>query len=445
MSRRAWVVGLLTGVVLLAGLGAVAVDRWWPRCGEDVVGLPAGDSTSPFLDARERSEQPDRDRDALVAALTEAPAPFGEVVGAVGYHYEQWAQVDSFAQGVGVRTRDNPDFTMLDDRTLEPRWSVEVRARRSAYDASERRYLVATLPADRAPEVVALDAGSGARQWCTDLDGEPVGAGDAFATQFATDGGVVVLTGGAEGAERLTRLAGRDGEPVWTHRRDADAGDFLGDLGQGVLLAGGEQHELLVDPVTLADRTAGQALVAVSVRDGEQRWSRRTAAGSGLHVVGTDPDAGLAILEEWSGGDRPRGRLLALDRDGETAWSVRPPGRLPFDATLRAGRVLVRSGTSWAGYDATDGRRLWQRRVPGRPQFLPYGFQLDSVPLLDGDHVLVGGTTALHTLDLRDGSMTAAPLPTDGINTTYWPYQLAATDRLIAVATNTGAAVVRRE
>jgi hypothetical protein len=91
------------------------------------------------------------------------------------------------------------------------------------------------------------------------------------------------------------------------------------------------------------------------------------------------------------------------------------------------------------------GRRLWQRGVPARPQFLPYGFELDSVPLLDGDHVLIGGTTALHTLDLRTGAMTSAPLPTDGINTTYWPYQLAVSDGLIAVATNTAAVVVRRE
>ena len=39
--------------------------------------------------------------------------------------------------------------------------------------------------------------------------------------------------------------------------------------------------------------------------------------------------------------------------------------------------------------------------------------------------------------------MTSAPLPTDGINTTYWPYQVAVTDRLIAVATNTGASSAR--
>ena len=39
----------------------------------------------------------------------------------------------------------------------------------------------------------------------------------------------------------------------------------------------------------------------------------------------------------------------------------------------------------------------------------------------------------------------AAALPTDGISTTYWPYQLAVTDTQIAIATNTGAVVVDRE
>ena len=105
----------------------------------------------------------------------------------------------------------------------------------------------------------------------------------------------------------------------------------------------------------------------------------------------------------------------------------------------------MRAGERWSAYDLTDGHRLWQRSVQARPQFLPYGFELDSVPLLDADHVLIGGTTALHTLDLGTGGMTEAALPTDGINTTYWPYQLAVTGDAIGVVTNTGAVVARRE
>ena len=92
-----------------------------------------------------------------------------------------------------------------------------------------------------------------------------------------------------------------------------------------------------------------------------------------------------------------------------------------------------------------DGHRLWARTLPTRPQFLPYGFQLDDVPLLDADHALVGTTTGLRVLDLSTGDFTAtAPLPTDGINTTFWPYQVAVSDHLVAVATNTSAVVLSR-
>ena len=92
-------------------------------------------------------------------------------MGAVGYHYEQWAQLSAYAQGIGVRTRDNPDFTMLDDDGLRPLWSVQVDTQRSTYDASEDTYLVATLPKQGAPDLVALDAYTGERRWCASLGG----------------------------------------------------------------------------------------------------------------------------------------------------------------------------------------------------------------------------------------------------------------------------------
>jgi outer membrane protein assembly factor BamB len=225
---------------------------------------------------------------------------------------------------------------------------------------------------------------------------------------------------------------------------DADSGDFLGDLGDGTLLAGGRAQFELFDPAAMADREEGPALVLLKAKDGSTVWTRREPAGADVHVVGTDPDSGTAVVQEWSG-TAQTARLTAIDREGKNVWSVVPaPGKV-FDAALRTGRVLVRAGNLWSAYDLADGHRLWQRSVPASPQFLPYGFELDSVPQLDQDHVLIGGTTALHTLDLNTGAMTSAPLPTDGINTTYWPYQVAVSDRLIAIATNTGAVVVRRE
>jgi outer membrane protein assembly factor BamB len=438
------VIGLVAGAVVLAGAGAVAVTRLGHECGGAVESIPASSSTSPFLDADERAEQPDRDRDRLVAALEAAPPPFGEVLGAVGYHYEQWAQVSAYAQGIGIRTRDNPDFTMLDEAKLQPMWSVEVRTKKSTYDASDRSYFVATLPPDTAPDVVRLSADTGRRQWCAALEGPRVGGDDPFATQILPDQSVAVLGPSDGEKERLFRLSAEDGSELWARSFDADSGDFLGEMGEDTLLVGGREQFRLFDPESLADRPEGPALVIVSTKDGRTIWTKRAPAGSDLHVLGTDPEARRAFVQERTADDG-QARLTALNSDGDQIWSTTPTREATFDAALMSGRILVRAGNRWSAYDTEDGRRLWTRLLPERPQFLPYGFELNSVPLLDPDHALIGGTTALHTLDLRTGAMTSARLPTDGINTTYWPYQVAVSGGLIAVATNTGAVVVRRE
>ena len=430
-------------LALVAAAG-FAYARSRKPCGAEVTSLSASRSSSPFLDAEEQSQQPDPNRDELVRTLAADPAPVGEVLGAVGYHYEQWAQVSAYAQGVGVRTRDNPDFTMLDDETLRPRWSVEVDTKQSTYDASDRRYLVATLLSDTSPDLVSLDADTGRRVWCVPLGGDTVRPSDPFATQVLDDEDVAVL-GPAEGQkERIVRLSSREGSVVWERTLDAGSGDFIGDMGDGTLLAGGREQFRLFDPASLEKRKEGTSFVLLSARDGSTIWSRTAPDASDAHVVGTDPGTGLAVLQEWRA-QRGRAELRTINRQGDQEWYAVPAGGAPFDAALRSGRVLVRAGNQWSAYDVASGRRLWRRNVPAEPQFLPYGFELDSIPMLDPDHALIGGTTALHTLDLRTGTMTSAPLPTDGINTTYWPYQVAVTDRLIAVATNTGAVVVRRE
>ena len=174
----------MAGALVLGGVATVVVPRLLPGCGKDITEVSAAKSSSPFLDADERAEQPDRDRDKLVAALEAAPPPFGEVLGAVGYHYEQWAQVSAYAQGIGVRTRGNPDFTMLDEEELAPMWSAAVRTRKSTYDASDRSYFVATMPSDAPPDLVRLSADTGKRKWCATLEGPRVGGDDPFATQI---------------------------------------------------------------------------------------------------------------------------------------------------------------------------------------------------------------------------------------------------------------------
>jgi outer membrane protein assembly factor BamB len=215
-------------------------------------------------------------------------------------------------------------------------------------------------------------------------------------------------------------------------------------MGGQTLLVGGRPQFELFDAQAMSRRRAGPALVLVRAGDGSTVWTRQAPAGVDVHVLGTDPDSRTAFVQEWNSTTKST-RLLALDEQGNQLWYAVPARGGYFDAALRSGRILVRAGNRWSAYDITNGDLLWQRTMPNRPQFLPYGFELDSVPLLDDDHVLLGTTTALRTLDLSTGAMTSAALPTDGINTTYWPYQVAVSPGLIAVATNTGAAVVRRE
>lgn len=444
VSRRTWVVGAVAGAVVLAGGGALAVDRLLPRCGDTVTSLSAAASSSPFLGAADQRAQPDRDRDRLVRTLAADPAPVGEVVGAVGYHYEQWAQVSAYDQGIGVRTRDNPDFTMLDDRTLEPRWSVQVSTPRSAYDASRRTYLVTTMPSGSAPDVVSLDADTGKRRWCATLGEVPVGGSDPFATQILDDGSVIALSPGPGSKEQVRRLDARDGSVTWERTIDADAGDFVGAVGARGVLVGGRDAAELLDDAALDRRADGNALVMLDARDGSTTWSRPLPRGEDVHVIGVDGGSGATFVQERHSGDLS-GKIVAFDVDGNPSWSVVPARNSAYDVTLRGGRLLVRQQAGLSAYAASDGRRLWTRTVPARPQYFPYGFELDAVPSLDADHLLLGTTAALRTLDLRTGDLASAALPTDGINTTYWPYQVAVSAGLIAVATNTGAVVVRRE
>ena len=364
--------------------------------------------------------------------LERGDGPVGEVLGAVGYDYEQWAQVGGYAQGIGVRTRDDPAFTMLDDGTLAPRWSVSVGTQRSTYDADDTRYVVLTLPTDRSPDVVVLDADTGRRQWCVRLGSEPLSRESEVATALLDDGLVVLAD------DRLTRL-GADG-PTWEREVRLTGTDHLGPFADGLLVGGTALPDLL-DPAALERREAGPALALVDPSEGRIRWTTRTPAGTGVSVVGTSEDR--AVLTRWRSGDT-EGTLVALDPQGREAWSVVPARGTAYDATVLAGRVLVRAGERWSAYDVQDGRRLWTFTVPTSPQFLPYGAALAAVPLLDQDHALVAGTDALHVLDLRTGRRASTPLPTDGVSTTFWPYAVALSPSLVAVATNTATVVARR-
>ncbi len=440
MSRRGWVALGVVAVLVLGAAVVVGLARSRHGCGSAVTSVSAARSDSPFLGAAGRKQQPDANRDRAVASLGTAPSPpFGPVLGAVGYDYQQWAQLSSYAQGIGVRTRDNPDFTMLDDHTLKPLWSVQVDTKRSTYDADDSTYLVATLPRTGSPDLVALDARTGRRTWCASLGGPHVSGSHPLATQMLADGGVVVLGPGSHGRQRVVRLDAH-GDRTWVREVQAEKGDYLGLAGEGLLVAGGRPAYELADQQAL--HGSASRIVALDLGTGHTVWQTPELQDAGSHVVGTD-NGSVVVLQRTAGEGAEE--LVAYDEEGAVTWSVLPTLPAPLDVAMRSGRVLVRQGDRIAAYDASTGRLLWQRALPSTPQLLPYGFELDSQPLLDDDHLLLGTTTGLRELDLRTGAFAAtAPLPTDGINTTFWPYAVVVSPGLIGVATNTSAVVMRR-
>lgn len=423
--RRWWLVGavVLLLVATAAGVWLVAGTGGRP-CGESVTSRGAAGSTSPF------------DVDDAPPPLTGALGEVGEVLGSRGYDYDQEVQLSAFATGLGVRLRDENRFTMLGPGSegLTALWSVSVGTRASTFDADEETYAVLTLPDDDAPELVALDLATGERSWCSRLETDP-GADAVVSTQLLGDGSVAVLL--ERGGSRDLLRAGADGG--W--RVEPGAGDFLGLLGEDRLLVGGSDLPSALDPDRLAGLAAGPRLVAVDVADGQPVWSHQEPEGVDLSVVGTTPDR-VVVVRTTSGGAEPE--LVALDHEGREAWSRTPTRGTAFDATVRGGRVVVRAGTSWSAYAADDGAPLWDFAVPENPQLLPYGAVLDAMPSLDPDTLLVPGTQALVELDLTTGERAEVPLPVDGLSTTYWPYRVVAPPGLLAVATNTGAVVVRR-
>lgn len=442
-SLRRWLVVAVAAVLLLGSAGyGVGRHYWDHRCGAGVQ--PLAPASSPFLDARQRAVRPDAHRDRLVRVVSSWHGPFGRVLGAAGYDYDQYLHVGALPGGLAVWTRDSPDMAFLESGPVagRARWGVRTDTRRSAWDAGSGRFLDIAMPRHQPPSMVALSLADGHPLWCARLGSQPVGQDDPLATVPLAGGDVAALTPGLPGQVWLSRLSGADGSLRW-RRAVRAGGDFLGDLAGGTLVAGGVPAWRLVDRAWLRDQPQRTTVAAVSTASGALRWTWQSPAGSAVHVLGTDPASGRTVLMSWGAHG---GRVLALDRFGMPAWSVEPFPGYHLDATLRNGRVLVRGHDRLAAYDAATGRRLWQRLTPRGPsgQFFPYGFELDTVPFLDDDHVLLPTTTAVRSLDLDTGGMTSYPLPRDGINTTWWPYQLAVTDRLVAVVTNTGAVLLSR-
>jgi outer membrane protein assembly factor BamB len=420
-------VGFLLVVVAVV---VVVVRTTVAPCRDQVAHSPR----NPLLSPSRMAEQPDDRLDRLSAAVAAMGGPFGEVIGGVGFDYGQWLHLYGVDGGLVAFTKNNRAVTVLDPDDLAARFAVLPQTKRIAWDASGRDLLLLDLSADQDTRVSSYSLEDGHRRWCAQA-GQRQEAGQPVATAFL-DGGDVLTALPDSGRIALTRFSGKDGDRLWTRSYTGmGRADYLGPLTDGLVVAGGSEEYRLADQ----DKTKGGAVItAVHAATGKTAWSWGAEPGATAHVVGVD--AGLVVVVERG----PAGvRMFALDDTGSERWSTEPVDAA-YEATLRGGTVVMKSSSALYGYDAASGQLRWRTDVPTDRTFFPYGFTLSQMPSLDADHVLMPTTTALVVLDLADGSQQSHPLPTDGISTTYWPYQLAVTQDAIGVVTNTGGVVARR-
>ncbi|HEX7738842.1 MAG TPA: PQQ-binding-like beta-propeller repeat protein [Marmoricola sp.] len=419
---RLLLAGALIASCAVAGCGGAAKDA---SCGSDESVV-----SSPSAVFGPVGGSDDRRLERLAKAAS--GWGLGTVAGGVGYDYGQWLSLGGLSTGVAAWTKRDAVISFLGE-DLAPRWGLRQAKVPHAWTADTQTFYELELSTKHPMWLSAYRLSDGHREWCATVGDHPTRQDDPYGTAFAPGGSLLVLSRGGTGSQ-LTALGTDSGKVRWRDDISGiDRGDFIGDLGNGLALVGGRASYEVGD--ARHPSPDGTSLAAVDEETGRVRW--RFGTGE-IHVVGRS--AGVVVVEQTGSGGA---ELVGLGTDGKVRWR-RPVGKLGADLATAGSVVIANTGRAFVGIDARTGHRMWSRSYPRVPQYLPYGFVLAAQPMLDPRHVLIGGTTGLHALDIRTGRVRTFPLPVDGINTTYWPYQLVLTDHLLAVVTNTGSVVLRR-
>lgn len=423
----------MAAVLAVFGGGSFLVNNLTgPACGAELIDSP----TAPLQSATLMQQRPNSDRDRVVGAVAAMGPPFGPVVAGRDYYYDQFLRLYAVPDGVLALTRNNADLTYLADSDLAPRWALRPTAKRTAWDTSPDRFVLLNLEESKRITIADFDLRDGAARWCVEVglrhrDGDPV------ATTFLPDGDLLAaLPSGPDIA--MLRLGAADGEQQWSRKiSTADRADYLGLLTDELVLVGGTEEARLGDPAPAG--AAAPAVSAVSVADGSVRWTWDDGPGARLHVVGVVDGSALVLSRTTAGTD-----LVALSAEGsELRRTALAPGAR--EATLRGQVVVVRGKAGLRGYDVATGNPLWQRAIPTDRPYVPLGFPLSQMPSVDADHLLLPTVSSLELLDLTDGTSESFAMPTDGLSSAYFPYQLLVTARHLGVVTNTGTVLATRE
>ncbi len=423
---KAWATGLAV-VMLVAGVGFLL----WPEgstttdCAATVV--PKDQLRSPIESAPPFT-------DPRVGRLAESLSAFGTPIAGVGYDYDRWLNLVALQHDLVAWTKRNSTWTLLDGTDLSPRWGARAPKAGMTWDASADRFFEIDL--GNQTRVVARQMSDGKAIWCTPISGRATII--QIATAVTHDNGLVIATPSGNGYQ-IQRLSGRSGAALWkvpgptSHPR-------LTQLDESLLLAGGMSFGEAFDADNQA-QTNHPSVRAINLADGTTPWQWTSPHPGTLHLVGLDRETALLAAITPN-----RVHFYRLNAQGQAKMLFSLPGQ-DVQATVRFGVIITREqlpSEHLVGRDAISGEVRWELPIRSQPQYFPYGYDLAGAPSLPDGQILLGATDALVALDVDSGKGKAFALPTDGISTTYWPYQLALTadGALTGVVTNIGAVVV---
>lgn len=376
--------------------------------------------------------------DPRVTELANQLQAIGPTMAGVGYDHDRWLNLAALEHDLVAWTKRNPTWTVLDGQTLNPRWGAKSPPAGMTWTASTKRFYAVEV--GKRVRVNALRISDGRADWCTTLAGPA--RNDQVATAVTTSAtaaadGLIVASPSKAGAT-LTRLSGSSGKPVWK-RTLATLPSSIISPDEQTLVVGGKDFGAAFDPEQISRAKPAQ-LQAFQPDDGTPKWVWTAPRPGTLQILGADRGAVAVALVTPN-----RVFVSRVNREGVARALFSLPGQ-DLQATVRDKMLITREqlpGERLTGRDAATGKIRWQQPIPRQPQYFPYGYDLASAPSVDAQHLLLGTTEALVVLNTHTGQRTSYALPTDGINTTFWPYQVVLTGdgRSTGVVTNTGAVV----
>ncbi len=143
----------------------------------------------------------------------------------------------------------------------------------------------------------------------------------------------------------------REGNGIWKQfLRGRVMGDVMDDVG-GIALDGDTLYfaaDYKFEPNSF--------VAALDPASGEARWSKNT-----VPIGAPSASDGRVFLVETDGRGRPRNLVARARADGAVAWSCVVEGSPTTPPVVAEGKILLDTDTGLRGWNATDGKMVWQQ------------------------------------------------------------------------------------